>query len=795
MNSLSAQVFFRSAQPIWPTGRETEKNLTCGFRSIFNDNASRPIYLKITGSSLYRVFLNGVFIAHGPARAGHGYYRVDEINLQSKIKNGKNILAIEVVGYNVNSYYLLDQPAFLQAELVSGDQTLAATGNASFQATLLNHRVQKVPRYSFQRPFIECYSLTSDYADWRNTTVPLKTTVNFEIVKSKALLPRQVSYPDYHILYPMEVLAQGTVQTNIKRESYWKDRSLTAIGPQLKGFTEGELVINPSIELQEMNFTRKRQNNYKYQLNKTTINVTPGSFQILDLGFNCSGFIGISLNALKGGRVYLTFDEVLTNGDVDFKRLDCINAITFDLTPGHYDLESFEPYTARYLKIIAIDADIKISKLYVRELANSETNQASFSSSNTQLNRIYKAGVETFKQNATDVFMDCPSRERAGWLCDSYFSARVAKDLNGHTRIEKNFFENFTLPDSFPHLPSGMLPMCYPADHNDGVFIPNWSLWFILQLQEYFVRSRDTALLHQLKPRVVDLLHYFESFKNEDGLLENLDSWVFIEWSEANNFVQDVNYPTNMLYAAALAAAGKLYQQDGWIYEAEDIRKVIRKQAFNGQFFVDNAIRSKKSRRIEITTNTSEVCQYFAFYFDVATPYVYPTLWHNLVYNFGPQRSQHNLFPEVTTANAFVGNYLRLELLSRYKFHSKLFAECLQYFDYMAEQTGTLWENISATASCNHGFASHAVHLIYRDILGLKHVDPIHKKIYIQFNDLPLVTCSGQVPFEDGLIKIQWQKKGSSATHTIQIPPGYQLDIENHSTLTLSTKLDFRSGK
>ena len=29
-----------------------------------------------------------------------------------------------------------------------------------------------------------------------------------------------------------------------------------------------------------------------------------------------------------------------------------------------------------------------------------------------------------------------------------------------------------------------MLPMCYPSDHNDGVFIPNWAMWFVVQLKD-----------------------------------------------------------------------------------------------------------------------------------------------------------------------------------------------------------------------------------------------------------------------------------------------------------------------
>ena len=47
----------------------------------------------------------------------------------------------------------------------------------------------------------------------------------------------------------------------------------------------------------------------------------------------------------------------------------------------------------------------------------------------------------------------------------------------------------------FEFLPEGMLPMCYPADHNDGVFIPNWALWFVVQLEEYAQRNGDRDMV------------------------------------------------------------------------------------------------------------------------------------------------------------------------------------------------------------------------------------------------------------------------------------------------------------
>ncbi len=74
-------------------------------------------------------------------------------------------MAIEVAGYNVNSFADLDQPPFLQAESIVGDGAIAATrtdGDAdTFEAMRLGARLQRVPRYSYQRAFMEVWRLTT----------------------------------------------------------------------------------------------------------------------------------------------------------------------------------------------------------------------------------------------------------------------------------------------------------------------------------------------------------------------------------------------------------------------------------------------------------------------------------------------------------------------------------------------------------------------------------------------------------------------------------------------------------
>ena len=177
-----------------------------------------------------------------------------------------------------------------------------------------------------------------------------------------------------------------------------------------------------------------------------------------------------------------------------------------------------------------------------------------------------------------------------------------------------------------------------------------------------------------------------------------------------------------------------------------------------------------------MTNNTTEVCQYYAFYFHLASPQTHPELWQILLNEFKPDRKKNN-YPAVFRANAFIGNYLRLELLSRYGESRQLLREILANFYYMAQRTGTLWENVGAYASCNHGFASHVVHVLYRDILGISHIDYMNKKITLRFPDLLLDSCRGELPIADQMLHLTWQKKDGQIDYTIKAPDGYTVDV------------------
>lgn len=765
--------YFKQAQPVWAKGRETEMNLTLGFRGVFTAGKSDDPVLSITGSSLYRVFINGEYLGYGPARASHGYYRVDEYDLSSHLKEGDNIVTVEVAGYNVNSFYTLDQPSFLQAEIRDGDQVLLATGgegNTGFEACEPGNRIQKVRRYSMQRPFIEYYNLDQDFESWKSGATP-SDKVELAVYPGKKLLYRNLQLTDFKITRAEKVLHRGIMERK-KPEKYHKN----ALGKFTEGFPEEELAVTPTLRMQEM-ITKTLEEAHDLRISQA---LGTDEFYTLDFGANLSGFIGSKIICTEPSTVYLTFDEILMDGEVNPKeRMPNINnVVVYDLEPGTYDLESFETYTFRFLKIAVAKGSCQIGDAYIREYAYPENKAAVYASDDEALNKIFEASKQTFRQNSVDLFMDCPQRERAGWLCDSRFMAIVEKEFTGKDDIAYNYYQNYALYTPFDNLPEGMVPMVYPADIRNGNFIPNWALWFVIQVSEYAERGGDRQLVADLEDSVLGVLKYFTPFENEDGLLENLKGWKFIEWSQANKFVRGVNYPTNALYSKALSEAARLYDKPELEDKAQKIAREVREQSFNGEFFIDNALRDKKGR-LKPTPNISEVGQYYAFFFDVATPDTHPGLWKKLITEFGPDRDDKTVYPKVFKANAFIGNYLRMEILYRYRQSDQMLKEIKGYFLDMAHETNTLWEHMDTHASCNHGFGSYLAHLLYQGGLGIRKIDYLKKEVTLRFDKTYLNSCKGAIPVGDEKISLQWERSGNRLDYSLELPEGYTVRIEN----------------
>ncbi len=682
---------------IWAKGLKTEKNVTLAFSLDFE--AKERFTLKLAAASLYRVYVDGEFLSFGPQRAAKGYARVEDFSSQGKR------LVIEVESIYVPTFWVIKQLPFFacEVETESGKKYDAA----DFCCQLLTDKLQKVQRYSYQRGFAETYKLGEDRSALYLTQSYGAKVLETEEAELPTLLPSYVDKPKYNLHTKQEVLEEGIVGTD-ESLPVWRDRAHVLVGTTLEGFLEEEWEDKLTDETSRFVYFSegKAATNKKHR------------YKTVDFSRAITGFFEVKVKAKNAGCLYIIYDELLWHelgkGEkyVAFDRNTTSNVCKWNFEKaGEYNVNSFEPYTCRYACIVydeGIEAEVAI-----RDYENPNAERLQFSCADKRVEKIMEAARATLAQNAVDLLTDCPSRERAGWLSDSYFSSVAERIFTGENQVEKAFLDNYAKAEG-DGLPEGMIPMCYPADNIGDMYIPNWALWYIMEIDKYAkIYGVDEAVLNA-KDTVLGILKFFTRYENELGLLENLENWVFVEWSAANDadHICGVNVPSNMEYAACLKVAGKLYDIPAFLDKAEDINKKIKALAFDGKFFVDNLIRNEEGKLVQSGLLT-EVCQYYAFWFGCADKSEYSALYEELMNNLGTNRKEGYL-PNVGVPNVMYGLYMRVDLLMRDGERAKIFDECIRLFQPMAERTGTLWEHNAICASCNHGFAAYATKwLIY----------------------------------------------------------------------------------
>ncbi len=707
-----SEYHFRAATPVWEVGTAHTMNRTLSFCADVFASGGRSVTIAVAASCEFILLVNGRYVAHGPARCAHGFFRVDEYELLPYLEKAQNRICIRVAGYNVNSFSYLDQPSFLCAEILHGEHVIAATGESGFICYGCDERITRTQRYSFQRTFAESYKLAPNAFDYEFGINSLKPTLKVEAADAGQFICRDIPYSENEDVLPSKLFQRGAVGYSDK-EHYYAAREIVNIYDKFKGYREQELDYASHRELGRLDFGEP----IAVDESAAFIHLNADTYADIRFPRNMTGIYDFELEADGDGTLFIVFDELHSNRHVPLFRLGLSNVITVCFDQGSYRMTCFMPHVMQFARLVAKGASVRITGLHLHHIAYPASDiTARFVGKDVTMHRIYNAAVESFRANSVDIYMDCPSRERAGWLCDSFFTSRVEYALTEHSKLERAFLQNFLLPDRFCYLPSGMLPMCYPADHPDGVFIPNWAMWYGLELCEYLERTGDSTFVEDARARMYALLDYFKNFENELGLLENLESWVFVEWSKSNDFTQDVSFASNMLYARLLSDLGKLYCDESLTERAAKLRKTILKLSMTESgFFCDNALRI--DGKLVLSGERTEACQYYAFFFDIATPQSHPELWNTLVNDFGYDRKEKGLHPEIYPANAFIGNYLRLDLLDRYGLLTELYDDIKGYFCYMADTTGTLWEHDAPHASCNHGFASHVIHWMKK--LGL----------------------------------------------------------------------------
>lgn len=687
---------------VWAEGQKNQMNRAFAF--VLDLGKKQMGEICLSAASCYKVIADGKLMGFGPNRTAHGYARAAVYPFNAQY------ITVEVQSHFVPNFCWVKREPFFACVLKneSGKEYFAE----DFNCFALSDRVQKVRRYSFQRGFCETYINEKD----RTALYFCKPQNAFPRVKTEKaelphLLPSETLNPALSEIFAEKVIDSGYCKTSPEIAVY-VDRTETLIGTVIEGFKRSEWQDFSTDEISRITYlSGAKSGDYAYET--------------LDFSRIVTGIVEVEIIAGNAGEVFFAFDEILS--DEKLKTIkpfrgDTANVFKWTVKKaGVYNLSAFEPYAFRYANVIT-SAGVK-ANVKVRAYENPEAGKMLFECDDKKIEQIMEAARHTFAHNAVDLLTDCPSRERAGWLSDSFFSSVAERVFTGDNKVERAFLQNYILADKSGH-PKGMIPRCYPADYyeEDG-FIPNWSLWYILEIYKYFTQYGYDETVEKSRANVEGILNYFVDFENEFGVLEDLKGWIFVEWSAANNsdHINGINVPSNACYYASLLAAAKVYGIKGLKEKAEKVKDYLLKNAYVDGFFVDNLIRNEKGDIIP-TENYTETCQYYMFFFQCADKHTHKELFDKMLNEYGKSDSSASggnpVKKQLTPSNMIYGVYMRLELLMREQKRVELLNECVRYFYDMTQKTGTLWENNTASASCDHGFASYVSRFIIYALFG-----------------------------------------------------------------------------
>ncbi len=714
-----------SSPAIWGKDHIEKINRGLFFRLITENKKECSASLLLSAKQVYKIILNGKTVGYGPERTAHGYSKLDRLTLS--FKAGKNVLVVEVLQPFVENYYLVKENAYFCAELNAEGKTYTSE---DFSCYLQSDRVENSQRYSPQRIFAESYEMSLPRSDFYNgeNIFPEVETVK---VEKDILIERDCTYHDLKSYGNVKLIKEGAFYVNPDKRISEEDTLI--IDERFERFSERE---NLTDTVSYFDFDSS--------------DGSDKSYYFYEFGREVSGFINIDLEATQDSEIYILFDEILgSSGDIKINRLSCANIIKWKIKKGKHTLSSFEPYSLKYLKICVVSGELEDISPSVTLYENSSAYKLKFNIKDEGLDIILRAAQNTYAQNSVDMLIDCPSRERAGWINDCWFSRYAPYLFEGGNATFESLLRAYALAPNDLGIPKGMLPMCYPADFYTKKFICACAMWFILCLNEYRKAHGENEIVELSLPKIKENLEYFKKFENEYELLEDIEGWIFIEWSDAGlpSHTSGVNFPTNMLYYKMLLSASEILEDKTLAKKAERIKENIVKLSYNGKFFEDNAVR--ENGVLTLKGHLTEVCQYYAFECDVASKTDFPELYKTLINDFLYKKD--SVHKNVGRANIIIGMCLREKLLLSMGETDRVLKEIEEIYYPMAKETETLWEHIDERASCNHGISAFAGVCIVSALTGFVGVrDGV---AYFRKQKYP-IDCDFKIPYENNYMEV-----------------------------------------
>jgi|GEM_PF-635907 len=768
---------------IAPPGAHDVKNCYFRARKAFDvKKIPETMELIIAAESSYIIYLNGVEIGRGPARGTRSINYYDSYQIASKVRTGGNVIGVLCHCMNIETFVAAPaEPAVaisLSDCLVTDETWEVAAASSEWR--------RDVMLYSVQTGFSEWRDLRQEPVGWQ-TSMDCSFWENAvclsesSLVLKKRLLPRSIPDLCENIHLPVEVPLTAVVPTVTDLEDTEIAQLMT--DEEHRSF-ENPFPIDPSrLEADSEN----------------VITIVPrttgeGVALVFNFGREIVGRLEMEISASAGTIIDIGYDEQLCNGrlrvaykDAKGERYDF--ADRYILRDGRQNVGN-----------ILMERGFRIVQVVVRNLHSPLTihhvqavdrrypleQKARFHCSDPLFDDIWNACAETLSACTTDIFTDCPWRERAFWVNDLLVENRIFLQLSGDSRLPSRALQMAFSEAASNGFINSVCPCPIEGKKDDWLALPATNLFLALILKDYYLHTGDKEALKIYLPKIHRILEEFGNYADDKGIVTLPSNyWGFFDWSyetSGHSLSGKTSAPLNFLYLIALKTYEELVIAREPFAAPKDFQMQISKLAESIEEVFFNSETGRLSDFVEAGKRSGLSSQLAHALALIAAEYR-PGIRKNLIEGLN---DSNLLIPEL---------YLHYFIFLAQKL-AKCPANGLErirkyWGNIVLSGSPTIWEfgvhnpgkgaldGIKGSlchglGSLCHGFSTSPVDFFQTVILGIEPLQPAFKEFSLNPHGFDLEFAEGSVPTPAGSIDIAWKRSSSGLVISLEIPKGSQ---------------------
>ncbi|MCU0379939.1 MAG: hypothetical protein MUE58_01995 [Chitinophagaceae bacterium] len=435
----------------------------------------------------------------------------------------------------------------------------------------------------------------------------------------------------------------------------------------------------------------------------------------------------------------------------------------------------YSPLHYRTFRYIALDIETGPETLVIDSLGSVFTGYpfrelAGFASDDAGLRKIWETGWRTARLCAMDTYMDCPYYEQLQYVGDTRIQALVSLYVSGDDRLMRKSIEDI----SHSFIPEGLTQSRYPS--RDLQVIPTFSLWWVCMLHDYYMHQQDDDFIRSHLNGVENVLRWYASKLDKDGMLGPLSWWQFVDWSwpwvdsirvggvppgasRGGSSVISLQYAYTLRRAAVLMKAyGREKLAGEYAAAADRICRETYRRCFD------------ESRGLMADTPEKNSYSQHASILAILTDAL-------------PEKEQVDLLDKVMTDKSltqatYYFKFYLFEAMRKTGTGNRFLGQLKPWYDMLDIGLTTFAENPEPTRSDCHAWSASPVYELLSLTAGIEPAAPGFREVRIRPHPGHLNSVQAKVPLPAGMVSLDWKKETSGIRAIVEMPSGVKGTLE-----------------